>query len=195
MTAELILTYVNANAKSQSSEWVGYAQRTLPPQGLGIRIHQAPSMLTYSIFDMWCCRLTIRNGRGQLSEALCFSTILVSIHKNVAILSGFMFMHDWAWAQIFFAWWKKLVVQVSVNRLSAVLCGRTSGSRWTQKECRAKRNVLPVHLIHIKPIIFGHPLSLYLFFIAVTSGSWRPSGSAIYCEIQELILQCYDSVS
>lgn len=62
------------------------------------------------------------------------------------------------------------MVQVSVNRLSAVLCGRTGGSRLTQKECRAKRNVLPVHLIHIKPIIFGHPLSLDLFFIAVTSG-------------------------
>lgn len=107
--------------------------------------------------------------KGQLSEALCFSTTLVSIHINVAILSGFMFMHDYALAEIFFAWREKLAVQGSVNRLLAVLCGRTGGSRWTQQECWAKRNVLPVHLIHIKPIIFGHPLSLYLFFIAVTS--------------------------
>lgn len=30
-----------------------------------------------------------------------------------------------------------------------------------------------VHLIHIKPIVFGCPLSLYLFFIAVTSGAWQ----------------------
>ena len=58
--------------------------------------------------------------KGQLSEALCFSTALVSIHKNVAILSGFMFMHDCASAEIFFAWREKLVVQVSVNRLLAV---------------------------------------------------------------------------
>lgn len=94
----------------------------------------------------------------------------VSIHKNVAILSDFIFMHDCALAKIFFAWREKLVVQVSVNRLLAVLCGRTGGSRWTQKECWAKLNVLPVHLNHIKPIIFGHPLSLYLFFIAVTWG-------------------------
>lgn len=61
---------------------------------------------------------------------------------------------------------------MSVNRLLAVLCGRTGGSRRTRKECRAKRNVLPVHLIHIKAIIFGHPLSLDLFFISVTSGGW-----------------------
>lgn len=108
--------------------------------------------------------------KGQLSEALCFSTALVSIHKNVAILSAFMFMHDCALAKIFFAWREKLAVQVSVNRLLAVLCGRTGGSRWTQKECWAKLNVLPVHLNHIKPIIFRHPLSLYLFFISVTSG-------------------------
>lgn len=79
-------------------------------------------------------------------------------------------MHDCALAKIFFAWWEKLVVQVSVNRLLVVLGGRPGGSRWTHKECRAKRNVLPVHLIHIKPIIFGHPLSLYEFFIAVTAG-------------------------
>lgn len=122
--------------------------------------------------DIWHVELqaNYQKWKGQLSEALCFSTTLVSIHKNVAILSGFMFMHDCALAKIFFAWREKLAVQVSVNRLLAALCGRTGGSRWTQQECRAKRNVLPVHLIHIKPIIFGHPLSLYLFFMAVTLG-------------------------
>ena len=103
---------------------------------------QALSMLACSVSDTWSCRLTITNERGQHSEALCFSTTLVSIHKNVAILSCFMFMHDRALAKIFFAWWEKLVVQGSVNRLLAVLCGRTGGSHWTQKACRAKWNVL-----------------------------------------------------
>lgn len=130
-------------------------------------------MLIYSIFDMWSCRLTCQKWKGQLSEALCFSTTLVSIHKNVAILSGFMFMHDWTLAKIFFFFShgeKSLCFKCPQIDSWPSCVGRIGGSRWTQRECRAKRNVLPVHLIHIKPIIFGHPLSLYLFFITVPSG-------------------------
>lgn len=131
-------------------------------------VHMEPCF-TYSISDAWSCRLTICNGRVQLTEALCSSATLVSIHKNVAILSGFMFMHDCALAKIFFAWREKLAVQESVNSLLASLCGRTGAGRWTPKECWATLNVMPVHLNRIKPIIFGHPLGLYLFFIAGTS--------------------------
>lgn len=160
---------------SVQKEWVSPPP---PSPSRSRKKHTATSrspMLTYSISDMWRCRLTIRGGKGSSQKHFVSPQPLyqyIKMWQYFQASSLCMTAPKPFFFFFFFAWRKKLVVQVYVNRLLAVLCRRTGGSQWTQKECRAKRNVLPVHLIHIKPIIFGHPLRLDLFFIAVTSGGW-----------------------
>lgn len=145
------------------------------PQGLEktTHSHQRLSMLTYSVFDMWGCRLTSRNRRVSSQKHFVSLQQLYQYIKMWQYFQASCLCMTGPFAKIFPAWWEKLVVQGSVNRLFVVLCGSPCGNRWTQKECWAKWNVLPVHLIHIKSIIFGHLLRLYLFFIAVTWGDWQ----------------------
>lgn len=89
------------------------------------------------------------------TSCLCMATPRTLLHGEKSL--WFKYPQIDSWLLLYEGWWM----------------------RGNPKECPAKWNLLPIHLIHIKPIIFVHLLSLDLFFIALQQQG-PDNGAATY---------------